>query len=74
MHACSLRRAAALALAAAGCALAGPALAEGGTVKGKVDATPPKYLEDTVVYLKEVPGSYAKKTHAYDQKGMRFIP
>lgn len=74
MHACSLRRAAALALAAAGCALAGPALAEGGTVKGKVDATPPKYLEDTVVYLKEVPGSYPKKTHPYDQKGMRFIP
>jgi plastocyanin len=58
----------ALALAAA------PALAEGGTIKGKVDATPPKYLEDTVVYLKDVPGTHPKKNHPYDQKGMRFIP
>jgi plastocyanin len=74
MHARSLRRGAAVALAAAACAAAAPALAEGGAVKGKVDATPPKYLEDTVVYLKEVQGTYPKKTHAYDQKGMRFIP
>ncbi|HET9596173.1 MAG TPA: plastocyanin/azurin family copper-binding protein [Anaeromyxobacteraceae bacterium] len=74
MHARSLCRGAAVALAAAACAVAAPALADGGTVKGKVDATPPKYLEDTVVYLKEVPGSYPKKTHPYDQKGMRFIP
>jgi plastocyanin len=51
-----------------------PAWAAGGTIKGKVDATPAKYLEDTVVYLKEVPGTYAPKTASIDQKGMKFIP
>ncbi len=77
MHATSSRttaRGALAAVAAYAVALATPAFAEGGTVKGKVEATPPKYLEDTVVYLKEVPGTYPKKTHAYDQKGMRFLP
>jgi plastocyanin len=63
-----------LALAALVAAAAGPALAEGGSIHGKVEATPPKYLEDTVVYLKEVPGTYAPKTHNLDQKGMRFTP
>jgi plastocyanin len=65
-----IRITAALALALT----AGTALAQGGTIKGKVDVTPPKYLEDTVVYLKEVKGSYPPKTHALDQKGMRFLP
>jgi plastocyanin len=74
MNTSSLRGALRLALAVVACALAAPAHAEGGTVKGKVEATPPKYLEDTVVYLKEVPGTYPKKTHPYDQKGMRFLP
>ncbi|HEY6888965.1 MAG TPA: plastocyanin/azurin family copper-binding protein [Solirubrobacter sp.] len=73
MHVHPLRAAAATLVVALSIAAA-PALGEGGTIKGKVDATPPKYLEDTVVYLKEVPGTYPKKTHAYDQKGMRFIP
>ena len=73
MHVHPLRAAGATLLVALSIAAA-PALGEGGTIKGKVDATPPKYLEDTVVYLKEVPGTYPKKTHAYDQKGMRFIP
>jgi plastocyanin len=50
------------------------ALAQGGTIKGKVDVTPAKYLEDSVVYLKEVKGSYPPKAHALDQKGMRFVP
>ncbi len=63
-----------LLLALAALAATGPAHAEGGTIKGKVDATPPKWLEDTVVYLKEVPGTYPPKSHALDQKGMRFIP
>ena len=49
-------------------------LAGGGTVTGKVDATPPKYLEDTVVYLKKVPGTHTPQTVNLDQKGMRFIP
>ena len=75
MHVSSSRGAAArLAFAVAAFTFAAPALAEGGTIKGKVDATPPKWLEDTVVYLKEVPGTYPPKTHALDQKGMRFLP
>ena len=45
-----------------------------GTVAGKVTATPEKYLKDTVVYLKEVPGESAPKTHTMDQKGMEFRP
>lgn len=48
--------------------------AGGGAVAGKVTATPDKYLKDTVVYLKEVPGDHAPKTHALDQKGMEFRP
>jgi plastocyanin len=63
-----------LALAAAAAALALPALAAGGTIKGKVDSTPPKYLEDTIVYLKEVKGTFPPKTANLDQKGMRFLP
>ena len=51
-----------------------PALAAGGTVTGKVDATPTKYLEDTVVYLKKVPGSHTPRTFDMDQKGMKFVP
>ncbi len=54
------------------CALS--AHAAGGTVAGKVTATPEKYLKDTVVYLKEVPGKYTPKTHQMDQKGMEFRP
>jgi plastocyanin len=45
-----------------------------GSVTGKVTATPDKYLKDTVVYLKEVPGHYAPKTVTMDQKGMEFRP
>ena len=63
-----------LAAAFAGLVLSSPALAEGGTIKGTVEVTPPKYLEDTVVYLKEVKGTFPAKNHALDQKGMRFIP
>jgi plastocyanin len=54
--------------------LSGMAFAAGGTVSGKVDATPAKYLEETVVYLKEVPGKHAPGTENMDQKGMKFIP
>jgi plastocyanin len=49
-------------------------LAADGTVSGKVDVTPAKYLEETVVYLKSVPGTHKPETHAMDQKGMTFIP
>ncbi|HEY3451782.1 MAG TPA: plastocyanin/azurin family copper-binding protein [Myxococcales bacterium] len=51
-----------------------PALAQNGKITGKVEATPPKYLEETVVYLKEVKGTPAPKTATMDQKGMKFIP
>jgi plastocyanin len=50
------------------------ARAEGGTITGKVDATPPKYLPDTVVYLKNVPGTYTPRMVSMDQRGMKFIP
>ncbi len=63
-----------MAAATLGLTLSLPALAQGATIKGKVDATPPKYLEDTVVYLKEVKGTYPPKAHPLDQKGMRFLP
>ncbi|MBZ5639489.1 MAG: hypothetical protein LAO51_12150 [Acidobacteriia bacterium] len=46
----------------------------GGTISGTVQATPEKYLEETVVYLENVPGSYPPRTHSMDQKGMRFAP
>ena len=54
-------------------AAATPALA-GGTVSGKVEVMPAKYLEETVVYLKDVPGTYAPKSLSMDQQGMKFIP
>ncbi len=53
---------------------ANAAMAAGGTISGKVTATPEKYLKDTVVYLKEVPGTYPAKSHTMDQKGMEFRP
>lgn len=63
------------ALALACCAGAsGSALAAGGTVAGKVEATPAKYLEETVVYLKGGVGSHAPAPASMDQKGMKFIP
>ena len=36
--------------------------------------TPAKYLQETVVYLKEVPGTYAPRALSMDQKGMTFLP
>lgn len=50
------------------------AFAQNGKITGKVEATPAKYLEDTFVYLKEVPGTHAPKTASMDQKGMTFLP
>ncbi len=55
-------------------ASAGAAFAAGGTVTGKVEATPAKYTEETVVYLKDVPGTYAPRTISLDQKGKTFLP
>jgi len=50
------------------------ALAAGGIIKGKVDATPAKYLEETVVFLKEAKGTFKNKKVSMDQRGMKFIP
>jgi len=69
-----LRTSARLVAAALALAAASLARAEGGTVSGKVDVQPAKYLEETVVYLKSVPGTYKPETHAMDQQGMKFLP
>ena len=62
-----------LTLAALG--TASVALAADGTITGKVDATPAKYLEETVVYLKGVKGlERAPETRSMDQKAMTFVP
>jgi plastocyanin len=51
------------------------ALAADGTITGKVDVTPAKYLEETVVYLKGVKApAKAPETKAMDQKSMTFVP
>jgi plastocyanin len=51
-----------------------PALAAGGTVTGQVAATPGKFLQDTVIYIKDVPRAYAPRSANLDQKGMMFLP
>ncbi len=71
MNASNLLRAAAAGLALAA---ATRALSQGGTVTGKVDVTPAKYAEETVVYLKEVQGTWPPAKHSMDQKGLKFAP
>jgi len=66
------KRVAALAAVALG-ASASWALA-GGAISGKVDATPAKYLDETVVYLKGAVGSPNPKTVDLDQKAKTFMP
>lgn len=53
---------------------ASSALAEGRTVSGKVEVTPPKYAAETVVYLKDVKETNTPRTEAMDQKKMTFVP
>jgi plastocyanin len=48
--------------------------ARAGDIVGKVDATPAKYLEETVVYVEKAEGPSAPKTAVMDQKGMKFVP
>ena len=43
-------------------------------ITGKVDATPAKYLEDTIVYVEKAPGTFPAKKEKMDQKGMKFLP
>jgi plastocyanin len=63
-----------LATAAVLAALATAAAADGGTITGKVEVTPAKYLEETVVYLKNGPAAAKPTTHAMDQQKMTFLP
>ena len=71
----TLARTLSLSLAALAVAVLAPAAqAAGGTIAGKVESTPPKYLAETVVYLKEVPGPFKARTLDMDQKSMKFIP
>lgn len=52
-----------------------PALAAGGgTVAGKVDVTPARFQDETVVYLKSVPGKRPPGRHVMDQNGIKFVP
>jgi plastocyanin len=67
----ALARLAALSLSALA---AGPVLAEGGTVSGKVTVQPTRFQDETVVYLKDVSWKGAPATHEMDQKGMKFVP
>ena len=50
------------------------AAADGGTIAGTVEATPAKYLEETVVYLKNGPKPAKPRVLAMDQKAMSFVP
>ncbi len=46
-----------------------------GKITGTVDAKPSKFLKDTIVYVKSVPGTkLTPKTVEIDQKGMEFDP
>jgi plastocyanin len=55
-------------------AAAAPAAAQTGTISGKVDVTPAKYLAETVVYVVKAPGTPEAKTVNMDQKQLTFIP
>jgi plastocyanin len=50
------------------------AFAQSGTITGKVQATPAKYLEETVVYVKQAPGQFPPKAATMDQRGLKFLP
>jgi plastocyanin len=50
------------------------AAAEGGTISGKVDVTPAKYLPETVVYVVKASGTFAPKAISMDQKALTFTP
>ena len=43
-------------------------------VIGQVQTTPAKFLDETVVYLEKVPGTFPAKTVSMDQKGITFVP
>ena len=53
-----------------------PASAKAGdtTLTGKVEATPAKFLGETVVYVKQATAPPSAKKWNIDQKGMKFVP
>lgn len=56
------------------CALASTT-AYAGKITGTVDAKPSKFLKDTIVYVKTVPGQkLTAKSYEIDQKNMEFDP
>ncbi len=63
-----------LALAVLAFAAAPAALAESGTVSGKVEATPAKYAEESVVYVEGVKGEAAPRNLVMDQRNLKFVP
>ncbi len=56
-------------------AMAAPAYAQDGSITGTVEAKPSKFLKETIVYVKQVPGAKSEaKTFEIDQKGLEFDP
>ena len=62
-----------LLVAAAFALAAAPAFAQTGSISGKVDVTPAKYADETVVYLKDAKPSAPRTVHM-DQKALKFLP
>ena len=54
--------------------VASRAAGQTGSITGKVDATPAKYMEETVVYLKDAKPSGAPRTVDMDQRALKFSP
>lgn len=57
--------------------LAGTTFAQGGTLTGKVEVLPVRFLGETVVFLRDAKVAAtppAAKTVPIDQKGLKFIP
>lgn len=51
------------------------AFAQGGSLRGKVEVTPQRFLTETVVYLRAAKApKAAPRRFAIDQKGLKFIP
>lgn len=44
------------------------------SITGTVSATPARYLGETVVYLRNVAGTFTPRTAVVDQKTMAFVP
>jgi len=55
--------------------ISSPAFAQGGKITGIVEAKPSKFLNDTIVFIKVVPGTKpTAQTFEIDQKGLKFDP